>query len=152
VAQELTLTNRQLLALRSGLNSLDAIKNGKDGEFIPLEFESVIRNRLMRAEAVVASAALVYDKTDRKLAEEAGVFDGMDRNDANGRKMDAYKRKIEAVLDEEVKLVGIVRIKLHELLHKPLGHDQKPNDRARLNPIPQSVLYKLAPIIEEEAV
>jgi hypothetical protein len=146
VAEKLNITNRQLLDLRRGLNSLDAVKAGKDGEVIPLEFEIKTRARLMTNAVRFEPHALAYDKLDRAIALEAGVYEGMEKTAANGQRLDVYRRKIEELLDQPVEVDGVLFVRMSDLLSRPPGADGK---RAT-NPVPQSVLIKLAPIITEE--
>lgn len=147
MAEKLNITNRQLLDLRRGLKSLDAVKAGKDGEIVPLEFDIKTRSRLMTAAVKIEPHALAYDKLDRAISLETGVYEGMEKTDANGLRLDGYRRKIEELLDQPVEIDGILFVTLSDILNRPPGIDGK---RAA-NPVPQSVLIKLAPIIAEES-
>lgn len=150
MAEKLTLPMRKVLELRRGLNSLDAVKAGKEGEVVPLDFDPKTRYRLMKNAAIVEREALIFDKMDRGFAEQSGAYDGMEKNDANAAKMDAYKRKLEEALDQNVDLDGLLFVRMEDLLFRPLPSDAKPTDKRKSNPVPQSVLHKLMPIIVEE--
>ncbi len=119
MAEKLTLTLRDVQRLRRALNSLDAIKSDVDGR-----------------------EGLIVDRLDRELAQKIGVFEGMEKTDANGRLMDSYRREFEAMLDQTAE-IELQTVKLPELLARP-------GDPKKQNPIPQSVLYGLMPIIQEE--
>ncbi len=146
MAEKLNLTLRVVQRLRRSLNCLDAIKSDVDGRVTHLDFSMPVRVALMRNAAAVEVAGLVVDRLDRELAEEIGVFEGMEKNDANGRLMDVYRRKLETLLDQTTD-VELVTVKLGDLLTRSGADPKKP---AQLNPIPQSVLYGLAPIIAED--
>lgn len=146
MAEKLNLTLRDVQRLRRSLNSLDAIKSDVDGRVVHLDFTMPVRVALMQNAAAVEREGLMIDRLDRELAGEVGVFDGMEKTDANGRLLDAYRRKLETMLDQPVE-IELTRVTLTALLTRSGADPKKPQ---QLNPIPQSVLYGLAPMIAED--
>ncbi len=143
VVPELTIAFRQLIELESGLRQLDAIRESEDA-LVPLMFETKVSYKLMRTAEVVAKERSRFDKLDRQAAKDAGYFDGMTANEANAAKADSYQRKRAEILDTEIK-VELATLKIEELLNRP-----EEFKKSKRNPVPQSVLARLAPIIERE--
>lgn len=135
------LTVRQCLEIHRALNSLDAVRSGKD-ELIAMEFTGVIRAKLMANAQALEPIRFAHEATDRALAKQHGVYQGIEESPENARKVDAYKRAVEDALDLEVE-VQMHRIALTALLNRP--GDGK---TIRTNPVPQSLLNKLAPILD----
>jgi len=135
------LTVRALLGLHRAFNSLDAVRSGKD-EIVILEFSGSTRAKIMANFAELEAIKEIHDATDRALAKQHGVVAGMDENAENGARLDAYRR---ALIDaaNETREVHLHRIALSALLNKP--GDGK---TIRLNPVPQSVLNLLTPILD----
>ena len=92
----------------------------------------------------------MHEEWERTTQKDMGVYDGMPVNDENAKKMDAYKRAVVEALEERVELPGLGRIKLDDLCYQPLPPNARPNEKPALNPIQQSVMHALWPIIEEE--
>ncbi len=151
MAEPIDITIRDLLILRRGLNSLDAVKSGKEGEIELLEFGPLTRRKLMRASMAVETEARLHEQWERDTQKKFGVYHGMAVNDANAKLIDEYKRVEAEALGESVTLAGVTRIKLDDLCYKPLALNAKAGDKPVLNPIQQSVLHALWPIIEEDA-
>lgn len=149
MAEPIDISIRDLLSLRRGLHSLDAVKSGKEGEITLLVFGPLTRRKLLRAYHAVEREALMHEEWERKTQKDLGVYDGMPINDENAKKMDAYKRAVVEALDEHVELSGLSRIKLDDLCYQPLPLNAKPHEKPALNPVQQSVLHALWPIIEE---
>jgi hypothetical protein len=144
MAEPVKLTRRQLLELSQGLKQLDAIReNEKD--LVPLQFDSKVSYRLMRTSAAVEREKALFEKLDRQAAKDAGFFEGLAANEENAKKADAYHHKRADLLDEEVSLEGVMLVSVDQLLIRP--EDFKKSKR---NPVPQSVLNRLAPILEEQ--
>lgn len=150
MAEPIDISIRDLLILRRGLNQLDAVKSGKDGEITLLLFSPQTRRKLLRIHHAVEREALMHEEWERKTQKDLGIYDGLPINDENAKKMDAYKRAVFEALEEHVELAGIGRIKLDDICYQPLSPNAKPNEKPALNPIQQSVLNALWPIIEEE--
>lgn len=142
----LTVANRQLVALCRGLASLDAVKEGVS-ELIGFVFVRDVQWRLVLAAVAAGGAKLAYDKIDKATAAEHGVFDGMAENDANARALDSYRRAMEDILDKEVTIADMPRFTLAELLDRPPTDDKRAR---KTNPITQSTLHNLAPILTEK--
>ncbi len=142
-----TITNRQLLELEIGLRQLDAVREGKD-QVVALVFDPKTIYRLMKNSVVVEREKVGFDRADRAAAKTAGYFAGMQANEANARKADDYQRARAELLDQEVELTGILKIKLESLLTRPI---EDPKVKPKLNAVPQSVINRLAPILEDEA-
>lgn len=148
--ESLKITYRELLALHTGLNGLDGARSGKE-EITPFEFDIATRLLLLRASADIMRQKVVFDILDRKTAEECGVYDGMEKTDANAKKLDAYQRKVEEAKDQSTD-ISVEKIALSALLNKPLTDDEKRRGASpRQNPIPQSVINRLFPILILEA-
>lgn len=161
MADSVTLTRRRLLEVSQGQKQLDAIREN-DKEFIQLQFDSKVAYRLMRTSVVVEREKALFDKLDRMAAQEAGFYEHMQvipsndagpeeraMCDANARKADAYQRARAELLDEEVTIDGVMLVSVKQLLERP-EEDRK--TKSRRNPVPQSVINKLAPILQEEDV
>lgn len=145
VGDTITLTRRQLLELSQGLKQLDAIReNEKD--LVPLAFDTKVSYRLMRSSVVVEREKALFDKLDRQAAKDAGFFEGMAANDESAKKADEYNRRRADILDEEVKIEGVMLVSVEQLLSRP-----EEFKKSKRNPVPQSVLNRLAPILEEES-
>ena len=140
MVETVKLTVRRIADLQRALNSLDAVRQGKD-EIVPLEFSGATRARLMASAMTVAQVMAVHDATERALAKQFGVYADMPKNAETAITMDDYRRAVEEALDEE-REIDIVKIKLDALLNKP--GDGK---TVRMNLVPQSVINKLAPIL-----
>jgi hypothetical protein len=138
------LTVRQFLEIYRALNSLDAVRSGKD-ELIALEFTGVTRAKLMANSQALEPMRLAHEAADRALAAQHGVHQGMGESPENASKVDAYKRAVEDALDLKCE-VGLHRIALTALLNR-LGDGKT----IRTNPVPQSLLNRLAPILDFNA-
>lgn len=141
----LEVTNQKLLQLHRGLNSLDAVREGRD-EMIGFEFTRDVKWRLTVAAVLVDNAREAFDRVDRETAKKSGTYDGMERSDENGKKKAAYDEAMQSVLDQKVTIPDMPRFTLAELLDRPPCEDKKAR---KINPIAQSTLKNLAPIIEE---
>jgi hypothetical protein len=137
-------TVRTVLDLSRALNSLDAVKVGKD-EIVALEFTGATRAKIMANVVAMDPIKLAHEATDRALAKQHGVFAGMGDSPENFAKADAYRRAVEEALDF-LREISIERIHLSALLNRP--GDGK---TIKLNPVPQSLLNRLAPILEFDA-
>ncbi len=138
-----TITFRQLIDLERGLSQLDAIRENEK-ELVPLMFETNVSYRLMRDAEVVAKDRARFDKLDRQAAKDAGFFEGMTANDVNAAKADAYQRARAEILDTEI-TVELATVTIEELVNRP-----EEFKKSKRNPVPQSVLARLAPIIERK--
>ncbi len=153
MADAITITFRQLLDLSVGLKQLDAIKES-DKEFVPIAFDSKVSYRLMRTSEVVEKDRARFEKLDREAARAAGFFEGMTAkhvdgtpHEENAQKADAYQHRRANLLDQEVKLEGVFFVTIEQLLGRPEEYK-----KSKRNPIPQSVISRLAPIITVEDV
>lgn len=142
MAEAVTVTFRQLLEMERALAQLDAIRESEK-EFVPIQFDTKTSYRLMRNAEAVAKERARFDKLDREAAKSAGFVEGMAANDENAKKCDDYQHRRGALLDNEIK-VELVRLKIEELLNRPEEYK-----KSKRNPVPQSVLNRLAPMIEE---
>lgn len=143
MAETIEITRRQLLELSRGSQQLDAIRESEK-DLVPLLFDHKVAYRLMRNSTVVEREVAIFNKLDRDAAKACGFYENMVVNDENARKADEYQRKRAELLDETVKLEGIFLIKIEELLNRP-----EEFKKSKRNPVPQSVLARLAPIIAE---
>ncbi len=146
----ITLSFRQLIELSTGLKQLDAIKES-DKDVVPLAFDFTTSYRLMRNSIVVERERAIFEKMDREAAKAAGFFDGMaaknadgSANEENAKKADDYQHRRANLLDGEVKLDGIMPVTVEQLLTRP-----EEFKKSKRNPVPQSVIHRLAPILEE---
>lgn len=157
VAETVTVTRRQLIELSQGLKQLDFIRENEK-ELVPLQFDQKVSYRLMRSSVVIERERALFDKLDRTAAKDAGFYEHMQvipskdagpaeraACDENARKADAYQQKRADLLDEEVKLEGVMLVTVEQLLVRP-----EEFKKSKRNPVPQSVLNRLAPIVEEE--
>lgn len=149
MASKLTITNRDLLKLQVGLNSLDAVKTGKEDEIRLFEFSRKVKWNLTKNTIIVNRAKEAYDLLERQTEKKNGVFKGMKMTDETAKKVAEHVAEMEDYKDQEIDLEGILLIKLSDLLARPLLDDKKPRPD---NEIPQSTLTQLVPIIEEESV
>ncbi len=147
MGQTVKLTNRRVLELYRGLNSLDGIRVGKD-ELVPFVFDSATKWALVSNAIAVESAKEKFDRYEREQAKTLGIHDGMTLNEANSAKVAAYKEAIETGKDIEVDFSDLTTVSRSALLNQPLD----PSDKKvipRTNQIPLSVLKMIAPIIQE---
>lgn len=144
MAEPLTVSNRALAALLRGLGSLDAIREGEC--LVGFEFAKDVKWLLMVAAVEAERAFEPYRRMDRKTASKFDIFDGMESSPENARHLSQYNAEMETLRDQEVTIDKMPRFKLDELLNRPCCDDKKVG---RMNPIPQSVLVNLAPILEE---
>lgn len=150
MAESIDLTRRQLLELSHGLKQLDAIRESEK-DVVPLMFDAKVSYRLMRTAEAVEKEKARFEKLDRLAARDAGFFEGMAAKNADGspheenaKKADAYQHKRAELLDEVVTLEGIFRVSVEQLLSRP-----EEFRKSKRNPVPQSVLNRLAPMLEE---
>lgn len=145
MAEPLTLTNRDLLALHRGLNSLDGVRRGDGVE--GFEFDDETRWALVENAVIVGRAKEAFDRYDREAAKRFGVFEGMAKSEANGQKLAEYLEDIEQAKDRTVGVPGLTPIAREKLLTGPADGKRPP----RKNAIPVSVLVALRPILEDPA-
>lgn len=162
MAETLRIANWVLLRLEEGLRQLDAVREDKD-KLVGFEFETKPSYRLMRGSVAALRAKAAFDMADQRLRATHEVYEGMlisyppdtkptadqlDAAAANAKKVDAYQRARAVLLNQEADVDGALMMTLDQLFNRP---ESDPKKTARRNPIPQSVIAKLAPIIEEEA-
>lgn len=148
MAESLKITARRLLELDRGLKQLDAIRED-DKKVIALEFDAKTAYRLMRTGIAVEREVAVFARLDRQAAKDAGFFEGMAVSEENAKKADAYNRARADLLDQEIELEGAMLVSMDDLLNRPT-EDPKTKKPLR-NPVPMSVIARLAPIIQEES-
>ena len=144
MAESISITRRQLIELSTGLKQLDCIRE-TEKELVPLQFDTKTAYRLMRTSVAVERERALFDQLDRLASKEAGFYEGMAANEESAQKADAYQRKRAGLLDEEVELEGILLVTLAQLLERP-----EEFRKSKRNPIPQSVINRLAHIIETQ--
>lgn len=143
------MTNRQLLELELGLRQLDAIRGGEEKEkFVAIEFDAKTSYRLMRNRVFIEPAKMAFDKADRAAAKDAGYYEGMSVNDENAKKADAYQQRRADLLDEEIEVDGLMLVTVENLLNRP--EEDPKTKKPKRNPVPQSVIARLAPILKVE--
>lgn len=147
MAEALKLRYRDLLRLHSALNSLDGIRTGKE-ELVVFEFSTNVKWNISKNTVILNRAREEYDHRERHAMKEHGVFDGMDKNSANMMKLAAWNEEMEEHKDREVELLGVLLFSRADLLTRPPGEDRKPRPD---NPIPNSVLTGLAPLLKDES-
>jgi hypothetical protein len=143
------LNKRRLKDLLVGLMSLDGVRTGKD-ELVAFEFSRGTHSTLAEVYVAVERALMAFNVFDRACQKRHGVYDGMPTTSENAAKLAAYTDEIEAEKDAEVKLPDFPRIKLSELLTRPAAPGDRPGRAPANNPIPQSVLNRLWPIIDDD--
>jgi hypothetical protein len=142
-----TLTKRRLKDLLVGLMSLDAVRSSKD-EIAGFEFSRQTHSALAEIYVGAERALQAFNVFDRACQKRHGVYDGMPTTSENVEKLAAYTAEIEEEKDTTVDLGDFQRIKLSALLTAPARDgDKKP----RTNAIPQSVLNRLWPIIDDDS-
>lgn len=128
---------RAWLNVRQGLASVDAAKEGD--AIVAMDYAITTRLTLLRNAELLERELAAYDKLDRELAAKWGVAVGMELNEVTAQKIAGYLKDQGEAKDSELE-IGITKIKLESLLKRPDG---------KSNRIPQSVLHRLAPIIED---
>jgi hypothetical protein len=139
---EIVLPFRVLIELERGLAQLDAVREGEK-ELNPICFETAVSYTLLRNAEAIAKEIALFNKLDRDAAAALKFFDGMPVTPENSAIAAAYQSKRAELLDTEAK-VELTRVKLDDLLKRP-----EEIKKSKRNPIPQSVLNRLAPMIEE---
>lgn len=142
---EIALPFRVVIELERGLAQLDAVRESEK-ELNPIVFEPAVNYMLLRNAEAITKEIARFNKLDRDAAHEVKFFDGMEATPANSIIAAAYQRKRAELLDTEAKF-DLTRIKLDDLLKRP-----EEIKKSKRNPIPQSVLNRLAPMIEEREV
>lgn len=137
VADPLSIPIRAWLDVRRGLNSVDAATEGT--AIIAMDYAITTRLTLLRNAELLERDLAAYDKLDRELAAKWGVATGMELNEVTAQKIAGYLKDQGEAKDSELE-IGITKIKLASLLTRPDGKG---------NRLPQSVLHRLAPIIED---
>lgn len=145
MAEVLHITVRQLIALHKGLNSLDAIKEGRD-ELIGFQFDKKIAWNLTKNAVLVERAMEAYQKRERASMKTHSIVEGMKMDDKAALAVGKHNEEMEVAKDDTVDIPGIIYVKLDELLNRPTGDDR---NARKTNPIALSVLKNLAPIINE---
>lgn len=137
MADKLSLPIRAWLNVRQGLASVDAVKEGDS--IIAMDYVIATRLTLLRNAELLERELAAYDKLDRELAAKWGVAQGMELTAETAPKIAGYLKDQGEAKDSELE-IGITKIKLLSLLTRPDG---------KANRLPQSVLHRLAPILED---
>lgn len=149
MAEKLKMTVKQLLDLRAGLNSLDAVRTVREGhevEVTPFDFDTKTRYALMKNAQAVEREAFLIDKLDQAVLNELGVYDQMPKTPESAQKVAQVNARISASRQMEIEVDGLFMLNLSALLYRPVGEDKK----LKTNVIPQSAINRLAPIIIAE--
>ena len=142
MSDTITLPVRRILELYRALNSLDAVKQGHD-EIVPLEFSGLVRAKIVANCVTLDPLVRAHETTDRLLSKQHGVIvDQKGDTPDSAQAMDAYLRSVHEALDLQ-RDVALERIRLVDILRRP--GDPK---NQKLNPVPQSVINRLAPILD----
>ncbi len=140
------ITNRELRKLHQGLSSLDGIRQGSN-EVIGFVFDSKTKLALMHNTIAVERAKEALDRVEQKSLKEKGIYDGVERTPETIKKLGEHMQMIETLNDEIVDLAGLREIKASEILNQPQCDAKAP---CKCNPIPQSVLTQLRPILVDD--
>ena len=139
---KLVITNSKLAALAEGLGQLDGIKTKPD-EFRPYKFDDENETTWLIADntEAVAPALKGYQRAKKSLAVQHQIPDGpFQITKENAEQVAAFMTALDALEDREVEVVGLKKISRARL---KVGNGEKKN------PIPPSVLAKLAVILED---
>jgi hypothetical protein len=138
----LKMSVRSAVKVAEGLDQLDGAKtDGKDG-VVMFRFSPKISFNLSKNAVLFEREKIAFEKTQRRLAREAGVVLGEEITDKNRAAIFAFHEALEAAKDADTEISGVLCLRLADLLDQPVSEKK--------NPIPQSVLNKLVPIIQED--
>ena len=154
MSEILKITNRDLIKLDQALKCLDCSRAGKD-EVIPFEFDARVSWSLAKNSVLVERAKLAFDRAIRQQSKQCGLTPGDSIRVGPGdnpdpelvRKFAAFEETADVLKDQETEISGLIFISLKDLLTKPSNSDGKQGK----NPIPQSVIIGLVPIIKGDA-
>jgi hypothetical protein len=116
MAERLTLSNRRLQKLFSGLRNLDGVSN-EAGKIERFDFEDGVSWNISKNTVLVERALEPYERERKKLLGKHGIVEGVNHtvNEENAPKYAKFMEDIEGLKDKTIEVSGLLMLKLADL-------------------------------------